>query len=142
MLDYFSSTHKEDMHDLEERSAKLIQVNDAFQKFLKARDRSRTGNVVEVACFFEQYAVYKGGKKVGVIVPKESACLPGIDALSIQANHSDMCKFEDGDREGFRAVSQRVKQWIDGLEKRKAAGDSKEKVKLLYRWPDSMADCE
>jgi hypothetical protein len=86
---------------------------------------------VEVACFFEQYAVYKFGKKVGVIVPKESACLPGIDPLSIQANHMNMCKFEDEDREGFRAVSQRVNQWIEGLEKRKLDGDSKAKVSVI-----------
>jgi hypothetical protein len=36
MLGCISSTRKEDVHDLEERSAKLIHINDAFQKFLKA----------------------------------------------------------------------------------------------------------
>ena len=40
--------------------------------------------------------MYKAGAKTGVIVPKESASLAGIDPQSIQANHVDMCKFEDG----------------------------------------------
>ena len=106
MLDWISTTHKEDVKDLEERSAKLININNAFQKFLKARDRSETGQFVEVACFFEQYAMYKAGKKIRIIVPKKSACLPGIDLQSIQANHVNMCKFEDEDREGYKNISQ------------------------------------
>ena len=117
MLDWVSTTHKEDMNDLEERSAKLMHINDAFQKFLKARDRSETGEFVEVACFFEQYAMYKAGKKIGIIVPKESACLPGIDPQSIQANHVGMCKFEDEDREGYKNISQRLSQWVSDLDR-------------------------
>ena len=118
ILDWISTTHKEDVKDLEERSAKLMSINDNFQKFLKARDRSETRQFVEVACFFEQYAMYKLGKKIGTIVPKESACLPGIDPQSIQANHIDMCKFEDEDREGYKNISQRLSQWISDLDRR------------------------
>lgn len=125
MLDWVSTTHKEDVKDLEERSAKLMNINDAFQKFLKARDRSETRQFVEVACFFEQYAMYKAGKKIGTIVPKESACLPGIDPQAIQANHVDMCKFEDEDREGYRNISQRLSQWVSDPD-RKPIGSAAE----------------
>lgn len=118
ILDWISTTQKEDVKDLEERSAKLMSINEAFQKFLKARDRSETRQFVEVACFFEQYAIYKAGKKIGTIVPKESARLPGIDPQSIQANHVDMCKFEDEDREGYKNISQRLNQWISDLDRR------------------------
>lgn len=118
ILDWISTTHKEDIKDLEERSAKLTSVNEAFQKFLKVRDRSESREYVEIACFFEEYAMYKLGKKIGVIVPKESACLPGIDPQSIQANHVDMCKFEDEDREGYKRVSQKLGQWISDFDSR------------------------
>jgi protein SERAC1 len=121
ILDWISTTHKEDVKDLEERSAKLMSINEAFQKFPKARDRSETRQFLEVACFFEQYAMYKAGKKIGTIVPKESACLPGIDPQLIQANHVDMCKFEDEDREGYKNVSQRL--GVNGY--RISTGDSK-----------------
>ena len=70
LLGCISATHKEDVKDLEERSAKLISTNDAFQKLLKARDRSEEQQYLEVACFFEQYATYKAGKKIGWIVPR------------------------------------------------------------------------
>lgn len=128
VLDWVSTTHKEDVKDLEERSAKLMNINDAFQKFLKARDRSETRQFVEVACFFEQYAMYKPGTKIGTIVPKESACLPGIDPQAIQANHVDMCKFEDEDREGYRNISQRLSQWISDLDRRREGSAAKSQV--------------
>ncbi|KAH8723884.1 hypothetical protein GQ44DRAFT_709308 [Phaeosphaeriaceae sp. PMI808] len=121
VLDWVSTTHKEDVKDLEERSAKLMSINDTFQKLLKARDRSETRQFIEVACFFEQYAMYKAGKKIGTIVPKESACLPGIDPQSIQANHVDMCKFEDEDREGYKNISQRLSQWVSDLDRREGS---------------------
>jgi protein SERAC1 len=118
ILDWISTTHKEDIKDLEERSVKLLSINEAFQKSLKARDRSELKEFVEVACFFEQYAMYRAGKKIGIIVPKQSACLPGIDPQSIQASHVDMCKFEDEDREGYKAISQKLIKWISDLDKR------------------------
>lgn len=135
VLDWVSTTHKEDVKDLEERSAKLVGINDAFQKLLKARDRSEARQFIEVACFFEQYAMYKAGKKMGAIVPKESACLPGIEPQSIQANHVDMCKFEDEDREGYKNISQRLSQWILDLDKQSkdsAAGSQVWSTRFIY----------
>lgn len=132
MLDWVSTTHKEDVKDLEERSAKLMNINDAFQKFLKARDRSETRQFVEVACFFEQYAMYKARNKIGTIVPKESACLPGIDPHSIQANHVGMCRFEDEDREGYKNISQRLIQWISDLDRQRKGSVAKSQTHSVY----------
>jgi hypothetical protein len=128
VLDWVSTTHKEDVKDLEQRSAKLLSINEAFQKFLKVRDRSDTKQFLEVACFFEQYAMYKAGKRIGTIVPKESACLPGIDPQSIQANHVDMCKFEDEDREGYKNISQRLSQWVSDLDRQRKDYAAKSQV--------------
>ncbi|KAF2474303.1 uncharacterized protein BDR25DRAFT_120773 [Lindgomyces ingoldianus] len=47
MLDRVTTMHKEDVKDLEERSARRMNTSDAFQSLLKARDRS------EVTCFFD-----------------------------------------------------------------------------------------
>jgi hypothetical protein len=113
VLAWVSTTHTEDVKDLEERSAKLMNINDSFHKFLKDRDRSESRQFVEVACFFEQYPMYNlAGQKIGTIVPKESASLPGIDPQSIQANHVEMCKFEDEEREGYKNISQRLSTWV------------------------------
>jgi hypothetical protein len=128
VLEWTSTTHKEDVKDLEERSAKLMSINDAFQKFLKARDRSESREFVEVACFFEQYSMYKTGKKMGIIVPKESARLPGIDPQSIEANHVDMCRFEDEDREGYKSVLAQLNRWILDLDMQRNGSAAKNQV--------------
>lgn len=112
VVDCFSDTKKEDVKDLEERSAKLVSINEAFLKFLKARDRS--GAPVEVECFFEALSLKILGKRF-LIVPKKSAVLPGIDGQSIEANHVDMCKFADEERSGFRSISEKLSQWIKAM---------------------------
>jgi protein SERAC1 len=103
---WISLTNNEKAKDLEERSAKLVGINEAFLKFLKARDRSKTP--IEVACYFEEYPIYVADGGFGVIVSKKSAVFPGIDSLSIPANHIDICKFKDEDRNGFRNILEKL----------------------------------
>jgi hypothetical protein len=98
-----STTQIKNIKDVEEGSEQLGSINDAFQKYPKVRDRSVSW--MEVACFFERYALYPRGKKTFVVL-EESASLPGIDAQPIQANHETMCQFEDEDREGYKSISQ------------------------------------
>jgi len=131
ILDLVSTTQKDDTKDLEERSARLVSIYDAFQKLLKKRDRSESRNFLEVACFFEQYGMYIAGKKT-FIVPKESACLPGVDVQSIQAHHTDMGKFEDEDREGYKNISQKLSQWISDFTHREQKSESDSKVTFLF----------
>jgi hypothetical protein len=128
VLDMVGKTYKGNVKDLEERSTKLSSISEAFQKFVKARDRSESRHFVEIACFFEQCAMYKTSKKAGVIVPKESACLPGVDPQSIQANHVDMCKFENEDKEGYKNISQRLQQWTSNLDRKRKGAAAEDKV--------------
>jgi hypothetical protein len=107
--EYISTTQRKNIKALEEGSAQLESINDAFQKYLKVRDRSVSS--MEVVCFFEQYAMYPLGKKTFVVL-EESASPPGIDTQPIQANHETMCQFEDEDREGYKSISQKLPMWI------------------------------
>lgn len=127
LLNLVSTTQRENTKDLEERSAKLAEINDAFQKFIKLRDRSGPGSYLELACFFEQYGMYFAGKKY-LIVPKESASLPGIASQSISSHHTNMCKFEDEDREGYKNISQKLSQWISSLVSPQPHHDTSAKV--------------
>ncbi|KAF1941162.1 hypothetical protein EJ02DRAFT_466750 [Clathrospora elynae] len=52
--------------------------------------------------------MYKAGIKVGTIVPKELACLPGIDPQSIQANHVNVT-FQNGGVNGYRILTGNVR---------------------------------
>ncbi|KAF1938760.1 hypothetical protein EJ02DRAFT_472873 [Clathrospora elynae] len=101
-------------------------------KFLKSKDRSETRHFVEVACFFEQYAMYKAGIKIGLIVSKESARLPGIDPQSIEANHVNMCRFEEEDREGYKNISQRLSQWISDLDRQQKGSAARSQMHSVH----------
>jgi hypothetical protein len=68
------------------------------------------------------------------IVPKESASLPGVDAQSIQAHHTDMCKFEDEDREGYKSISQKLSQWISEFAHRQQKSESDNRVGHFRSW--------
>lgn len=132
ILDYISTTQKESVKDLEKRSEKLININMAFQKYRDTRSRSEERNWIEVACFFEEYPMFKNIW----IVPKESAMLPGVDALSIAANHTDMCKFEHSYVNGFKLVSEKLNQWIQDIGKQKTGSAGRNTVRFGNKcWP-------
>lgn len=95
---------------MKERSTKFININVVFQKFLKARNHSKSKDFMKVTCYFEEYVMYKLSKKIEVIVFKESICLFDIDSQSIQVNHVDMCKFENEDGEEYKRISQKLSQ--------------------------------
>jgi hypothetical protein len=128
-LDLISSTNKEKVKDLEERSARLISINENFLKFIKARDRSR--NPVEIACFFEEYPTYVAGKNMGMIVSKSAAVIPGVDPLSIAANHVNMCRFEDEYRNGYITIVNLLNHWIASLERKANTQAEENKVRKL-----------
>jgi protein SERAC1 len=113
-LSYISSINDEKVEVLQERSMKLVAINDAFAKYIKARDRS--GPWLEISCYFEEYPTKIRGSNVGIIVEKSSAVLPGVLGLSIQDHHADMTKFEDEYRHGFISISNILIGWMKDLE--------------------------
>ncbi|KAJ8128263.1 hypothetical protein O1611_g5372 [Lasiodiplodia mahajangana] len=58
---------------------------------------------------------------MGFIVPKESATWLGQDAQSIQANHVNMCRFEDNFGSDYKSVVGKLSQWVKDVEKNKAS---------------------
>jgi protein SERAC1 len=94
---------------LEKRSQKLASIIEAFLGFLRARDRSPAP--IEIACFFEEREITVAGKNI-IIVPRDSATLPGFDSYSISANHVEMSKFKDEGDAGYILISMILSQWI------------------------------
>lgn len=118
-MDYIIPTQRGNVKDLEVRSKKLTDICEAFAKFLKARDRSRDLPHLEVACFFEERPM---SKRAGFVVPRESATWLGVDALSIQANHVNMAKFEDNHGTDYKMVAGKLKEWVKDIEKNETEG--------------------
>jgi hypothetical protein len=130
-LQIFSTTNNEKMKALEERSQKLVSINDSFYKLLRARDHSDSH--MRVACFFEEYPTYVMKKSIGMVVPKSSATLSGIDPIPIAASHSGMCKFADEHRNGYKNISETLSQWIRELSESPSAGQMLVSSYLSFR---------
>ncbi|KAK8232528.1 putative ribonuclease p/mrp subunit [Phyllosticta capitalensis] len=113
----FSSTNEHKLKDLQRRSQKVTEITRGFLKYLRVRDQSESRNFLDVACFFEEYQTRVGPlrQKIGLVVDKESAVIPGIDGQPIPASHSNMCKFGFVEHAGFRSVSAKLCQWITAL---------------------------
>lgn len=111
----FSDTKKEDIKDLEKGSLKLAGITEAFTKFLRERDRRQTMQPIDVACFFETHPTILLGKKMGLVVPRESATLRGINAAPIAASHSGMCKFAGDWVNGYVEISGLLARWIKSI---------------------------
>jgi len=128
LLQLVSATNNEKMKVLEERSQKLAGINADFYKLLKKRDQS--ANHLNVACFFEVYPTYVARKDIGLIVPKDSATLSGIDPIPIEASHTGMCRFVDEHRNGYKSISSTLTEWIRRLGEKPSANDGQYSVYL------------
>lgn len=117
LLKCIMRTQPDSLETLMKKSKKLADINTKFAKFLKERDLAHDMPRLQIACFFESLPV------MGTfVVSKESATWLGVDPLSIDANHMNMCRFDDPNREGFQKVSGKLLQWIEEYEKNKTAG--------------------
>lgn len=118
LLKYIMRTQPDSLETLEKKSKKLADINVKFAKFLKERDLAHDMPRLQIACFFEGIPVVRNT----LVVPKDSATWLGVDPLSIDANHMNMCRFDDPNREGFQKVSGKLVQWIEEYEANKNAG--------------------
>lgn len=114
ILDAAGGIHGGNVNDLEERSAKLMGVDEAFREYAKVKDRS--AEQFEIACCFEEYPTFKEGERHGFfVVPEDSARLPCFDTIPFPANHIDMCKIEHEFIVGYKRIVQQLRQWIKSL---------------------------
>lgn len=128
------SIKTDDVKDLQERSAKLVSINNDLTKYVKERDRDHKKRPLDIVCYFEQYPMYIGIKDIGKIVTKPSAAsLPAVTTLSIPANHDTMCKFSGDFVNGYISVSGQLMQWIKALDTKKNGKEDNEVCSACYQ---------
>ncbi|KAJ4326683.1 hypothetical protein N0V84_002909 [Fusarium piperis] len=76
-----------------------------------ARNKEETNNI-EITCFYEELPM----KRIGVVVPKHSATLPGYISIGIHSDHAQMTKFGSRTEPGFLAVCGELKRWVKKIE--------------------------
>ncbi|PVH91624.1 hypothetical protein DM02DRAFT_545460 [Periconia macrospinosa] len=76
------------------------------------RKRNQTSDKVAVVFFFEKKMTYKVW-----VVNEEDASYPGVgEILPMQANHLDMCKFDDAEDDGYKQVRAKIKQAMEATD--------------------------
>ncbi|KAJ9646980.1 hypothetical protein H2199_001966 [Coniosporium tulheliwenetii] len=73
------------------------------------RKRNQTSAKIAVVFFFEKKMTYKVW-----VVKEEDASYPGVgEILPMQANHLDICKFDDPEDDGYKQVRAKIKQVME-----------------------------
>ncbi|KAH6957547.1 ankyrin repeat-containing domain protein [Ilyonectria sp. MPI-CAGE-AT-0026] len=102
-------TNTEIVAVLKRDSEVLARIQDGFHTMVLARGKE--GQPIEISCFYEQLPL----PAVGLVVPQDSAVLPGYIPIGIRGNHIDMTKFASVDDPGFGAVYGELRRWTKQL---------------------------
>ncbi|OKO90002.1 hypothetical protein PENSUB_13543 [Penicillium subrubescens] len=102
-------TNPDILEVLRRDSEVLARIQDGFHTMVKARNLVEPPPI-EVTCFYEELPVLG----FGLVVPQDSAILPGYIPIGIHSNHMDMTKFANVDDPGFVAVCGELRRWIRG----------------------------
>lgn len=110
----FKQTNPKLLQVLQRESDTLHRIHDDFYDLVNGRRNSIDQHKISVICFWEELP----SPNAGLIVPKESAVLPGFADRGIHANHKNMAKFISESDPGYQAFVQelnaiisKVTQW-------------------------------
>ncbi|KAK8010353.1 hypothetical protein PG990_009318 [Apiospora arundinis] len=109
-LGMVKQTNRNIVDVLKRDSEVLARIQDSFHTMVRAQIKEGL-QPMEITCFYEELPVLG----VGLIVPQDSAILPGCIPIGIRANHIDMTKFAAVDDAGFVAVSAELRRWVKNL---------------------------
>lgn len=133
ILDAMNITHSETLGDLKKRSAKLVGIKEAFEKY--RQERNDSGNLLEVLACYESDPTVINEEKSGFYVVQRGLSRFMFSHLypmhiSIPGNHVEMCKFENEFSEGFETIAKRLNQLykrarVEELQKRPKVGRAK-----------------
>ncbi|KAF5001982.1 hypothetical protein FDECE_10784 [Fusarium decemcellulare] len=140
-------TNTEIIQVLTRDSEVLARIQDSFHSLVRSREKEET-DVIEITCFYEELPM----KKLGIIVPKHSAILPGYSSVGIHRNHAEITKFASPDEPGFVAVCGELKRWVKKIQqgpteprrrnKQDDAATAHCKSRMFISNPDFVGRCD
>ncbi|KAF0329485.1 hypothetical protein GQ607_003434 [Colletotrichum asianum] len=86
----------------------LAEIQDSFHTMLQQID-------IEITCFFEELPLVG----IGLVVPQDSAIIPGKGCLGIHGNHRSMAKFTGPDDPGFVDVRGELRRFTKSMNRPK-----------------------
>ncbi|KAJ3524973.1 hypothetical protein NM208_g11840 [Fusarium decemcellulare] len=140
-------TNTEIIQVLTRDSEVLARIQDSFHSLVRSREKEET-DVIEITCFYEELPM----KKLGIIVPKHSAILPGYSSVGIHRNHAEITKFASPDEPGFVAICGELKRWVKKIQqgptaprrqdKQDNAATAHCKSRMFISNPDFVGRCD
>lgn len=100
----FKQTNPKLLQVLQRESDTLHRIHDDFYDLINERRNSYDQHNISVMCFWEELP----SPNAGLIVPKESAILPGFADRGIHANHKNMAKFISESDPGYQSFVQEL----------------------------------
>ncbi|KAI8168729.1 hypothetical protein K4K49_012692 [Colletotrichum sp. SAR 10_70] len=88
----------------------LARIQDSFHTMIQSRTKQGL-SAIEITCFYEELPM----RGVGLVVPPDSAILPGYIPIGIHSDHSGMTKFASVKDPGFTAVCDELRRWVREL---------------------------
>ncbi|KAM5371215.1 hypothetical protein ACJZ2D_008135 [Fusarium nematophilum] len=107
IISQFQQANRKLLAVLEAESEVLNRIHDDFSRIIMDQGRSRSGRQIRIVCFWEE----RETSRIGFIVPKASAVLPGGRARGVDADHKAMTKFAGDSHPGFIALVEEL-HWI------------------------------
>ncbi|OBT98980.1 hypothetical protein VE01_02445 [Pseudogymnoascus verrucosus] len=100
-------TDQKTLNNLTLDSMELKDLRHGFPDLI--RKRNQTSAKIAIVFFFEKKSTYKV-----LVVKEEDASYPGVgEILPMQANHLDICKFDDAEDDGYKQVRAKIKQAME-----------------------------
>ena len=129
---HIGSVDKQLIEHLNKDSHNLKKLGEELPQWLNNR-QAPADKQVRVVCFFEALPMKVAGHEE-YVVPKESATLPGHEAISLLADHVGMCKFDNFEDPKYKDVISVLKRWV--AEIKALSEDISSKV-----WSSPMISC-
>ncbi|TRX94521.1 hypothetical protein FHL15_004676 [Xylaria flabelliformis] len=96
-------TNNKILEVLRKDSEVLARIQDGFHTMIQARNAERLESI-KISCFYEELPLE-------VVVPQDSAIIPGYNSIGIHSNHMDMCRFGTADDPGFKSIYGELRRW-------------------------------
>lgn len=109
-INVIKQTNSKIIEVLRRDSEILARIQDSFHTMVLTRNKTK-GHAIEITCFYEQLPL----PRIGFVVPKGSATLPGYNQIGIHGNHKQMIKFSEAHDPGFMAICGELKRWVGSL---------------------------
>lgn len=104
-------TNRNIVQVLRPRSEVLERIQNNFHELLRSRLCDNDAQPISITCFYEELPM----PGVGLVVPKNSAILPGYTAIGVHHDHRDIARYSDPCDPGVVSILGELRRWASAF---------------------------